>query len=98
MFPPGTQRPCWPFVAVQTSCFKLVSATQQAPLGAGRLPFWAVAKAARPTTMLTRESCMVSERVGCEVSRRKERWDWYKLAARRYERNAINHLGLEVRV
>lgn len=40
LFPPGTQRPVWPLAAVQVSCFKLVLATQHAPLGTGRLSFW----------------------------------------------------------
>lgn len=38
----GTQRPVWP-LTLQTSCFKLVAATQHAPVGTGRFalaPAW----------------------------------------------------------
>jgi hypothetical protein len=46
--PEGTQRPVWP-LTLQTSCFKLVFATQHEPLGTGRPAFWGVGVAAAKT-------------------------------------------------
>ncbi len=70
LLPPGTQRPAWPFAALQESCLRLVSATQQLPLGTGRFWFWratmveswgrAAAKAARPRMMVARDRCMLA--------------------------------------
>ena len=36
--PAGTHLPLWP-LTLHTSCFKLVLATQHAPVGTGRLAF-----------------------------------------------------------
>jgi hypothetical protein len=44
----GTQRPVWP-LTLQTSCFKLVLATQHWPLGTGRPAFWGVGVAMAKT-------------------------------------------------
>ena len=71
LLPPGTQRPAWPLAALQASCFRLVSGTQQVPLGVGRLPFWRAARteswgkaeamATMPKRMVAMDSFMLTD-------------------------------------
>jgi hypothetical protein len=70
----GTQRPDCP-LTVQTSCFKLVLAMQQAPLATGRPLFWGWGAAMAVTAKRARvaKNFMMKTVEGCESGYLK-RW------------------------
>ena len=57
----GTHLPVWP-LTLQTSCFKLVLATQQVPLGTGRPAFWRAKMSRRRTEVSDSMTAALTER------------------------------------